>query len=147
MSHELQSLPTGSFGSFFALMPPDNPTTVPLGGAVQFPQDGPSNGIARTGPSTFNIPLVGTYQVNWQVSIGESGQLQLRLNGVILPETTAGRSAGTSHLTNCVFITTTVPNSVLELVNPPGNVVALTVTPNAGGTVPASAWLIIQQLV
>lgn len=147
MSHEFN--PGGGaleFGSFFALMPGDNAATVALGAALDFPQNGPASGIARVGPDSFNIPTIGTYEVSWQVSVDEPGQLQLRLNAAILLQTTAGRATGTSQITNTVLITTTVINSVLEVINPPGNAAALTITPIAGGTNSASAWLVIKQL-
>ena len=63
------------FADFFALMPPDNAATVAPGTDVSFPQDGPTSGtaIARTGPSTFNLSTIGTYQVLFQVSVDRSG--------------------------------------------------------------------------
>lgn len=47
---------------FFALMPPDNAATVAPGTDVSFPQDGPNSGsgIARSGPSSFNLAEIGT---------------------------------------------------------------------------------------
>ena len=64
-------------------MPPDNAATVAPGTDVSFPQDGPSNGsdISRTGPSSFNLAQIGTYQILFQVSVSEPAQLILTLNG------------------------------------------------------------------
>ena len=64
-----------AFADFFALMPPDNAATVAPGTDVSFPQDGPTSGtaITRTGPSTFNLLTIGTYQVLFQVSVDRSG--------------------------------------------------------------------------
>ena len=76
--------PAGSiaFADFFALMPPDNAATVAPDTDVSFPQDGPSSGaILRINPSQFELLNVGTYQVAFQVSISEAGQLILTLNG------------------------------------------------------------------
>lgn len=142
---------TGSvlgFADFFALMPPDNAATVAPGTDVSFPQDGPTSGttIARTGPSSFNLAAIGTYQVLFQVSIDEAGQLILTLNGADLAPTVVGRATGTSQIVGIALVQTTVINSVLTVQNPAGNAVALTITPLAGGTRPVSAHLVITQL-
>ena len=46
-------------------MPPDNAATVAPGTDVSFPQDGLNSGadIVRIGPSSFNLGLIGTYQI------------------------------------------------------------------------------------
>ncbi|MBW7457988.1 hypothetical protein K0U00_28500 [Paenibacillus sepulcri] len=128
-------------------MPPDNAATVAPGTDVNFPQDGPSNGtIIRTGPSMFNLPAIGTYQVLFQVSVTEAGQLMLTLNGADLAYTAVGRATGTSEIAGMALVQTTVINSVLTVRNPAGNSTALTLTPLAGGTRPVSAHLIITQV-
>ena len=121
---------------------------------MDFPNDGPTDGVtaSRLGPDTFNLPAIGVYEVSWQVSVTEAGQLVLALNGneldgLLAPlDTVAGRATGTSLITNTVLIETTVIDSVLEIRNPTGNATALTITPIAGGTKPASAWLVIKRL-
>lgn len=140
--------PGGSdYALFFAMMPGDNAATVGVGVAVQFPQNGPTSGsTVRTGPSTFNLPGVGDYEVSWQVSVSEPGQLQLAIGGVGLPHTLVGRAAGTTQLVGNTIITTSVPNSILSLINPPGNSTALTITPIAGGASSVSATLTIKKL-
>ena len=144
--------PTGvggllAYALFFALMPGDNSATIAVGAAVLFPQNGPTNGvIARTGPSTFNLPAIGTYSIAWQASITEPGQLMLRLNGVELAPTVVGRATGTDQIVGDTFITTVAANSVLEVINPSGNAAALTLTPTAGGTHPVSATLAIERI-
>jgi len=138
-----------SFADFFALMPPDNAATVAPGTDVSFPQDGPAGGdfsIARIGPSSFNLANIGTYQVLFQVSVTEAGQLILTLNGVDMAYTVVGRATGTSEIVGIVLVTTTVVNSVLTVRNPAGNSTALTITPLAGGTRPVSAHLVITQI-
>jgi hypothetical protein len=143
-----------NFGSFFLLSPSDVPATVAPGAAVPFPENGPANnpanGIRRLTASTFDLPAIGTYEISWQVSITEAGQLDLGLDsggGVIEQLTTvAGRATGTSQIENDVFITTTAANTVLTVRNPAGETTALTVTPIAGGTRPASGWLVIKQI-
>ncbi|WP_277987046.1 hypothetical protein [Pseudolysobacter antarcticus] len=147
--------PTGStgpggaceFADFFALMPPDNAATVAPGSDVSFPQNGPASaGIARIGPSAFSLSAIGTYQVMFQVSVDEPGQLILTLNGVDLAYTVVGRATGTSEIFGVSLITTSSANSVLTVRNPAGNSPALTITPLAGGTRPASAHITITQL-
>ena len=137
-----------AFSDFFALMPPDNAATVAPGTDVSFPQDGPTSGaaIARTGPSAFNLSAIGTYQVMFQVSITEAGQLILTLNGADLAYTVVGRATGTDQIAGMSLVTTTVVNSILTVRNPAGNSTALTITPLAGGTRPVSAHLVITQI-
>jgi hypothetical protein len=141
-----------NFGSFFYLAPADNAATVAAGGAVDFPQDGPNagGGIVRTGVDTFQLPAIGTYEVSWQVSVTEAGQLDLWLDpgtGAIEQlNTVAGRATGTSQIVNDVLITTNAVNSVLSVRNPSGNSPALTITPLAGGTHAESGWLVIKQV-
>ncbi len=136
------------FADFYALMPPDNAATVAPGTDVSFPQDGPTSagGITRTGPSTFNLAAIGTYQVMFQVSVSEAGQLMLTLNGADLAYTVVGRATGTSQIVGIALVTTTSVNSILTVRNPAGNPSALTITPLAGGTRPSSAHLVITQL-
>lgn len=137
-----------NFADFYALMPPDNAATVAPGTDVSFPQDGPNSGsgIARINASSFNLADIGTYQILFQVSINEAGQLQLTLNGADLAYTVVGRATGTSQITGIAIVTTTVINSILTVRNPAGNSTALTITPNAGGNQSVSAHLVITQI-
>ena len=137
-----------NFADFYALMPPDNAATVAPGTDVSFPQDGPNSGagIARSGPDAFNLAEIGTYQVLFQVSVTEPGQLILTLNGEDLAYTVAGRATGTSQIVGMAIVETTVINSVLTIRNPEGTAAALTITPLAGGTRPVSAHLVITQI-
>lgn len=124
------TLPTGggtimtstslSFADFYALMPADNAATVAIGAAVQFPQNGPADGsasISRLSNSTFNLSTIGTYEVQFQVSVSEAGQLGLRLNGALITYSVVGRATGTNQLTGTCLITTSSINSVLEVIN------------------------------
>ncbi|GFZ31642.1 hypothetical protein CSC2_21680 [Clostridium zeae] len=137
-----------NFADFFALMPPDNAATVGVGTDVSFPQDGPNSGgaIARISPTAFNLSNIGTYQVLFQVSVTEPGQLILTLNGADLAYTVVGRATGTSQIVGIALVTTTSVNSILTVRNPAGNSTALTITPFAGGTRPVSAHLVITQI-
>lgn len=143
--------PAGSvlgYADFYALMPPDNTATVAPGTDVSFPQDGPNSGtgITRTSNSSFNLSEIGTYLVEFFVSVDEPGQLILTLNGADLEYTVAGRATGASQIVGTVIVTTTAINSVLTVRNPTGNAAALTITPLAGGTRPVSAHLVIMQI-
>ena len=129
-------------------MPPDNAATVAPGTDVSFPQDSPNNGsaISRTGPDSFNLAPIGTYQVLFQVRVTEAGQLLLTLNGEDLEYTVVGRATGASQIVGMALVTTTVINSVLTVRNPAGNAVAFTITPVAGGPRSVSAHLVILQI-
>ncbi|SFL99416.1 Collagen triple helix repeat-containing protein [Gracilibacillus orientalis] len=141
-----------AFADFYALMPPDNAAPVPAGGDVDFPQDGPSSGgeISRTGPDTFSLFDIGIYQVFFQVSVSEAGQLVLTLDSgggaVELPYTVVGRATGTSQIVGMALVQTTVSDSILTVRNPASETTALTITPLAGGTEPVSAHLVITRL-
>ncbi len=145
-----QGIPGGvlSYADFYALMPPDNSATVAPGTDVSFPQNGPiaNTNIGRLGPSSFNLGPIGTYQILFEVSVTEAGQLILTLNGQDLDYTVAGRATGTSQIVGMAVVTTTAANSVLTVRNPAGNAAALTITPLAGGTRPVSAHLVITQI-
>ncbi len=144
---------TVDFADFYALMPGDNGATVGAGSSVDFPQDGPSSGtglIARTGSNTFNLAMIGVYQVLFQVSVAEAGQLILTVDSgggaIELPYTVVGRATGTSQIVGMALVQTTVSNSILTVSNPSGNPTALTITPSAGGTHPVSAHLMILRI-
>jgi len=136
------------FADFYALMPPDNAATVAPGTDVSFPQDGPNSesGIFRVGADSFNLTQIGSYQILFDVSVDEPGQLILTLNGEDLAYTVVGRATGASQIVGMAIVTTTVINSILTVRNPAGNAAALTITPLAGGIQPVSAHLIITQI-
>jgi hypothetical protein len=137
-----------SAADFFALMPGDNSSTIAAGENIEFPQNGPTFGpdIVRLSPSTFRLSTQGIYQVMFQVSIIESGQLCVVINAGQEPSTIVGRATGTSQLVGFCLFQTSVPNTVLSICNPLGEPAALTLTPVAGGTNPVSAHLIITRL-
>lgn len=129
-------------------MPLDNAATVTPGTDVSFPQDGPNSGtgISRTGPNNFNLADIDTYQILFQVNLNEADQLVLTLNNNELTYTVVNRATGTSQTIGMAIITTTSINSILTVRNPKDNAIALTITPNAGGTEPVSAHLVITQI-
>lgn len=70
----------------------------------------------------------------------------MTLNDADLEYTVVGRATGTDQIIGMAIITTTSINSILTVRNPAGNAAALTITPNAGGTRPVSAHLVITQI-
>jgi hypothetical protein len=137
------------FSDFYALMPGDNAANVAPGSDISFPQNGPASAgtnIFRNNSSEFTLGAIGTYQVMFQVSVDEPGQLDLTLNSFELAYTVVGRATGTSQIVGMALVQTTEINSILTVRNPAGNPVALTVTPIAGGTHAVSAHLIITRI-
>lgn len=145
-----QGIPGGvlSYADFYALMPPDNAATVCIGTDVAFPQNGTiaNTNIGRLNDNTFLLAEAGTYLVTFNVPVTEAGQLVLTLNGAELPYAVFGRATGTSDIGGTTLITTTATNSTLTVRNPASNTSALTITPNAGGTLPVTAHLTIVQI-
>lgn len=142
-----------AFADFYALMPPDNAATVAPGSDVAFPNNGPSSGgtaIIRTGPATFRLSAIGTYQVLFNVGTDAAAQLVLTLNSGAgaseLAYTVVGRATGTTQIIGMQFVTTTVVNTIITVRNPAANPTALIITPNAGGTQPDSAHLVIMRI-
>lgn len=136
------------FAEFYALMPTDNPEAIAPGEDVAFPQTGAvgGTGISRASATSFTLDDVGTYEVKFNATAAEAGQLVLTLNGTELPHTVTGRSAADSQITGMALVTTTEAGSVLTVRNPATNTTSLTLTPSAGGANPVSAQLIITQL-
>jgi hypothetical protein len=129
-------------------MPNDNSATIAPGSNVEFPNNGPNySSITRTGPSTFNLTNIGTYLIQFQVSIAEPGQLCITLNSIEQPYTVVGGATGTSQIVGLNLITTTSSNSIISISNPSSESTALTLTHLAGGTNPVSAHLVILQIV
>jgi hypothetical protein len=110
--------------------------------------NGPTSGtdIVRATSDSFTLSEIGTYQVLFQVSVDEPGQLILTLNGADLAYTVVGRATGTSQIVGMALVQTSVIDSILTVRNPAGNSTALTITPLAGGTRPVSAHLVITRL-
>ena len=135
-------------------MPPDNAATVGAGVDVEFPQDGPiGTGLIARVPFTFNqfkLTDIGFYQVLFQVSVKEAGQLVLTIDegsgAAELAYTVVGRATGTSQIVGMAIVETTNSPAILTVRNPAGESTALTLTPLAGGTAPVSAHLIIMRI-
>ena len=140
---------TGQSGTFsaadFYLITPS--ATIAPGSAINFSNDGPAFGtdITRIDSSNFNLASIGIYQVFFQASITETGQLCIFIVNELL-NTVVGRATGTCQLVCMCLVQTTVINSILSIVNPVTETTALTLTPFAGGTNQVSAHLVISRL-
>jgi hypothetical protein len=133
-----------SFASFYQA----GLQTIAINAPVSFSTDGPSSGadITRTGATTFNLVTPGIYEVNWQVTADEPGQLTLWVGGVRVPETNVARATGTSQLVGSMFIQTTLANQSLTVVND-ASPAALTLSSQAGsGTQTQYATLTIKRI-
>ncbi len=132
------------FADFYALQGGafnDNPS-IGVNVPVNFPRNGSTTGtITRTGPSSFNIPTIGTYLVLFQIDINAAAQFVLRLNGGLVPDSEVGRATGSSQLTGISLVTTSTINTVLDLINTSAG--AVFVPNNDGGTQPITAHLVI----
>jgi hypothetical protein len=139
------------FSNFFALMPGDNAATIAVGAPVLFPQNGPQStppAAVRVGAppaSTFTVTLAGAYQIAWQVSVAEPGQLQVAVGGVGVASTVVGRATGTNQIVGNTVLQL-LAGDVVSIINPAGNAAALTLTPTAGGTHAVSATLSIRKI-
>jgi hypothetical protein len=138
---------------FYALMPGDNPASVAASAPVQFPQTFGFNqpGVNRNGPSHFTLLAIGTYEVSFQVSVTEAGQLCVFTGATAgteanLAYTVVGRATGTSQIVGHVLVRAPVASTSLSIRNCPGNSPALTITPVAGGTNAVSATLLIKRV-
>jgi len=129
------------------LSPFDNGFPIPAGGSIAFPQNGPSSGsIYRSSVSSFVLPNIGTYEVNFQVGTVNPGQLVLGLNALQLMQTVVGTGNEFTQIVGLAYITTTAVNSVLSVINDIINGIPFTIAPNNGGLDPVSAHLTIKQL-
>ena len=133
------------FGYFY-LQNITAPHPIGVGESVPFDRNGPSSGLFRSSETEFVLRDIGVYEVTWQVSVDEAGQLVLALDGAEIPSTVVGRATGASQIVGNVLIENSVPGSTLSVRNPIGNPVALTLTPLAGGARPATSSLVIKRL-
>jgi hypothetical protein len=115
---------------------------------VLFPNNGPITGtnITRLTSSTFNLQAIGTYLLEFQISITETGQLCVKINNLEQRYTTVGRATGTCQFVGICIINTVTANTVISIVNPATASTALTITPVAGGPEVVSAHLVVIQI-
>jgi hypothetical protein len=133
-----------SFSDFYTLAGAITP--IAIDSPILFPFSGPTTGvITRQGgvsQSVFILPTIGTYLVQFQGSFNDAGELALRINGLADNNTVVGRATGTDQIIGKSLVTTTSPNTTLEVINH-SSPAALTLTPIAGGTAQVSAHLTI----
>ena len=146
---QLANIPTPKaldFAEFYALMPNDNGNTINSGSDVAFPRLGPTSGggITKLTSTSFQLEAIGTYQIQFQMSVTGSAQLGLTLNGTGLSNTVIGQSTGNTQMVGMALVQTTEPNSILTVRSKTNNLVLTTFA--GGGTSPVSASLIIAQL-
>jgi hypothetical protein len=87
------------------------------------------------------------YEIGFQVSITEPGQLVVVVNGTENTESTVGRAGRTSQILGMSLVNISTANSIVSINNPTESSTALTITSKAGGENPVSAHLVIKQLV
>lgn len=136
-----------AYGYFYANMPSDNPSPIGPGAPVAFPANGPSQGgITRVTDSVFLLPTLGTYEIEWVVSVEQAGQLSLSIDGFESPSLSFGRSGTGSQIVGHVLLSPIAVPVLLSIVNPTGDP-PLTLTQYAGGsTYPTNASLVIKKL-
>jgi hypothetical protein len=138
------------YGFFYGLTtgtgnggPNDYPATIAPGAAVPFPRAGPATpDITSPSSTVITVANIGTYDITFRVHTTEPGQLQLALDTVPQPQTTSADMDPTSGghvLVGNSIITTTVVDSIIQVINPAGNSTALTITPANGAETWANA--------
>jgi hypothetical protein len=129
----------------------DNPGPILPGLAVSFPSPliNPF-GIQRNGLSTseFILPPNCVYEITFQVTIQNTGELVVVLNGVELIHSVVGHSGGGAVVGMCIIVTPPVINSVISIKNPSTAVAGGVKIDEASGalTQPLSCHLIIKKL-
>lgn len=138
------------YADFFALQGgafDDNPVAIAPAAAIAFPQDGfvsVGGDIVRTGASTFQLVSAGIYRVEFQVSVTEPAQLQLRLTSTgAIASSVVGRATGNTQIVGISYVTA-VAGDILEVIN--ASAIDINVTNLAGGTHAVSAHLVITRL-
>lgn len=112
----------------------DYTSTIAVGAAVPFPRDGPNTGIPRLTDSTFQLPNIGQYALNWVVGVVEAGQLQVAENGVPDGNSTAVSPVGNSQVVGQYMLNTSAINTVVSIINPPLNGAPLTILHPSGNS-------------
>ena len=147
-----------TFGNFYALMSsdtttyPDNVDPIAQYEPVEFPRTSYTTGITN-GVTEFTLPLVGIYELTWQVPVDQEGQLEIWLDegsgATGLAYTVVGRRTGNTQIVGNTLVETTVANAVVSVRNP--NEEALIIPPydRSGGPsqgLPMSASITIKRI-
>lgn len=141
---------SSNFADFYALISNNNPQVISPGQEIEFPGNGPTSTTTITrfifSTSKFILSAIGTYNVRFQVSVTEPGQLLVVVNGNQNSTTVVGRATGNTQIVGDCLITTTSVNTEISIINPFSSTSNLTLTPSAGGNQAVSAHLVIIQL-
>lgn len=125
--------------------------TTPGTGRVPFPRtDYDASGALRVDGSSFSMPP-GTYRVTATVHTTEPGQLELELDALAVDNSCFGNAnptlGGHPIIIDSIITVPAGVNQVLAVINPAGNMTALTITPADGSLTHAySQKLIIQKV-
>ena len=129
----------------------DNPDPIDPGVAISFPSPSINPyGIQRKAGSTteFLLPPDSIFEITFQVTVQNTGQFVVVLNGNELIETVAGHSGGGAIVGMCIIFTPSTINSVISINNPSSAVPGGVKIDEASGalTEPLSCHLIIKKL-
>jgi hypothetical protein len=147
-----------NFADFYGLMSNtiinDNPDAIAPGSAVNFPKPlintyGTIQRLNGTNPNSFSLPPNGVFEITFQVTVQNTGELVIVLNGQEQAMTVVGKSGG-GTLVGVSIITTPPINSSTLSINNPSTAVAggLKIDESSGSALsqPLSCHLIIKQL-
>lgn len=116
------------------------------GSGISFDQTAiPNSIITPLSPSSFNLPDIATYEISFLVTISQSAQLVIYLNGSMVPSSVTGRTAANAQVIGTSLITTTVANSTLSIRNNNATFISVS-NSSTGGSGNLSAHLIIKKL-
>ena len=129
----------------------DNPDAIKPGFAINFPSPSVNPfGIQRNGSSTseFVLPPNGVFEITFQVTLQNTGELVVVLNGNELIETVVGHPGGGAVVGMCIVFTPPTINSILSINNPSTAVTGgIQVDESSGAlTQPLTCHLIIKKL-
>jgi hypothetical protein len=147
-----------NFADFYGLMSNglinDNPNDIEPGSAVNFPKPlintyGTIQRLNGTNPNTFSLPPNGVFEITFQVTVQNTGELVIVLNGQELSMTIVGKSGGGMLVGMSIISTPPINSSTLSINNPSTAVEGgLKIDESSGSALsqPLSCHLIIKQL-
>ena len=129
----------------------DNPLAIDPGSAISFPKPliNPF-GILRNGTTTteFVLPPNSIFEITFQVTIQNAGEIVVVLNGNELIETVVGHPGGGATVGMCIITTPPTTNSIISLNNPSSAVPGGLKIDEASGALsePLSCHIIIKKI-
>jgi hypothetical protein len=130
----------------------DNPDSIDPGSAVHFPRPSvnPYGSIQRSASSPFEflLPPNSIFEITFQVTVQNTGELVIVLNGQELSQTVVGKSGGGFVVGMSIITTPSGSQSTLSINNPSTAVAGGIKIDEATGALsqPLSCHLIIKQL-